>query len=85
MRVGDKIVGFEALHRWRNGMNRHIIDRNGRGIFCTCMPSIRHNNGSMWMKIHHRSKAYHLEQWYLKYKFERNIERFADQRRKHEV
>lgn len=80
MRKGDRIHGFDALHRWRFGMNRHIIDKNGRAAFCTCMPAIRTSGKPMLMRVHHNSKKYHLEQWYREYVFERNLER-AERRR----
>lgn len=81
MRAGDRITGFEALHRHPTH-NYHVIDTNGRAVYCGCMPSIRHSGGYMRMRTHHRSKAYHLEQWYKEYKFERNIERIEERRKK---
>lgn len=78
MRAGDKVSGFEAL-QCHPRHNYHIIDKNGRALYCGCMPSIRHGNGHLWMKVHYRSNAYRLEQWYREYKFERNLER----RKKH--
>ena len=74
MKAGDRICGFEALMR-RPTHNYHTIDKGGRAVYCGCMPSIRRGNGYMWMKVHHRSKAHHLEQWYNQYKFERNLNR----------
>ncbi len=67
-------MGWEGLHRHTNH-NYHIIDKGGRAIYCGCMPGIRYNGGYMWMKVHHRSLAHHLEQWYRQYKLEQNMER----------
>lgn len=79
MRHGDNYIGWEALHRHPKH-NYHIIDKNGRAVYCGCMPSIRHNGGHLWMKIHYRSKAHHLEQWYREYRFESNLERNAEKK-----
>lgn len=84
MRRGELITGWDALHRHTN-YNYHIIDKGGRAVYCGCMPSIRYNGGHMWMRRNHRSKAYHLEQWYKQYKFERNLERAVEQKEKRDV
>lgn len=82
MRAGERFVGWEALHR-HTKQNYHIIDKNGQAVYCGCMPSIRYNGEYMWMKVHRRSKAHRLEQWYKQYRFESNIERSAERRTKH--
>ena len=81
MKHGELITGWEALHR-HPMHNYHIIDKGGRALYCGCMPSIRYNGSYMWLGTNYRSKAHHLEQWYKEYKFERNLERAAEQREK---
>lgn len=74
MRPGDKIAGWDGLHRHPKH-NYHIIDERGRAVYCGCMPNIRHGGGYLRLRVNRRSKAHHLEQWYREYRFESNLER----------
>lgn len=68
---GEKIRGFEGLGRWGFKQNHHLVDKGGRGYFCNCMPAMRFGE-----RIKHpcstRRKAYHNEQWFRQFVFERN-------------
>lgn len=88
MRYGERIAGFEGLHRFGATKNYHVADQNGRAYFCGCFKSIwvttvshgRRRKNPSSMKMLKDSKKSYNEQWHRQYRFERNLDRIMESR-----